>query len=125
MLFLIYEGGVLAGQVGFKDLTAKEAMMDNGMRGERTRNPKLMVYAHKTLARWLFKEAGVHHIIGWVVADNIPGIMMNKQIGWGEWLRYPLNRVDTIDGTAWQIGDERQESANNKYCFKLIMKNLT
>ncbi|OUU15144.1 MAG: hypothetical protein CBB97_24245 [Candidatus Endolissoclinum sp. TMED37] len=122
MLFLIYEGGELVGQVGFKDLNAEEAIMDNGMRGERSQNPKIMVHAHRALAIWLFKEAKIKQMIGWLFADNITGIMMNKQIGWSSWVRHPLEKVETDDGAHWQIGAEGSKSSANKYCFKLIMK---
>ncbi len=121
MLFLIYEGGQLVGQVGFKDLNAQEAIMDNGMRGERSQNPKIMVNAHRALAIWLFKEAKIKQMIGWLFADNITGIMMNKQIGWSSWIRHPLEKVQKDDGILWQIGDEGSKSSVNKYCFKLIM----
>ena len=112
---------MLVGQVGFKDLTATEAMLDNGMRGERSHNPKLIVCAHKALARWLFKEAEISQIIGWVFADNVSGIMMNKKIGWGGWIRYPLKKVQSKDGSEWIIGIEGEKSLDGKYCFKLIM----
>ena len=89
-LFMVEERGKLVGQVGWKDLTELDAIMDNGMKGERTDTPKLLIYAHKALAKWLFLNTEIKFIYGWLFADNIPGIMMNKQIGWSEWIRHPL-----------------------------------
>jgi hypothetical protein len=120
-LFVIEEKGKTVGQVGWKDLTENDAIMDNGMKGERTINPKLMIYAHKSLAKWLFLNTNIKFMYGWLFADNIPGIMMNKQIGWSKWIRHPMMKLITGDEWVWDIGSEGKVSPDNKYCFKLIM----
>lgn len=120
-LFIIEEKGKIVGQVGWKDLTQNDAIMDNGMKGERTINPKLLIYAHKSLAKWLFLNTNIKFMYGWLFADNIPGIMMNKQIGWSQWIRHPMMKLITGDEWAWEIGSEGKTSPDNKYCFKLIM----
>lgn len=120
-LFVIEEMGKTVGQVGWKDLTENDAIMDNGMKGERTINPKLLIYAHKSLAKWLFLNTNIKSMYGWLFADNIPGIMMNKQIGWSQWIRHPMMKLTNGDEWAWDIGLEGKTSPDNKYCFKLIM----
>ena len=120
-LFIIEEKGEIVGQVGWKDLTQNDAIMDNGMKGKRTINPKLLIYAHKSLAKWLFLNTNIKFIYGWLFTDNIPAIMMNKQIGWSQWIRYPMTKLINGDEWAWEIGLEGKTSPDSKYCFKLIM----
>ena len=121
-LFIVEEDGKIVGQVGWKDLNENDAIMDNGMKGERTNNPKLLIYAHRSLAKWLFANTSIKSMLGWLVTDNIPGIMMNKQIGWSKWLRHPLVKRKQGEEWAWEIGAEGDNSPDNKYCFKLIME---
>jgi len=123
MLFLVYEDESLIGQVGFKNLTLTDAILDNGMRGERSKHPKIFVYAHKVLAQWLFSVIKINCLYGWVFTDNISGIMMNRQIGWSEWAQYPLTKEIKNGESAWVIGDEGQVSIDKKYCYKLTLKN--
>ena len=120
-LFVIFEGSELVGQVGWKDLCDQSAIMDNGMKGARTKNPKILIYAHQTLANWLFENSQIDYILGWLFTDNIPGIMMNKKIGWDQWIKYPLIKKIVEGEVNWQIGEQGQESADKKHCFKLIM----
>lgn len=121
-LFVVEEQGKTVGQVGWKDLNDVDAIMDNGMKGERTINPKLLIYAHKSLAKWLFANSTIKFMYGWLVTDNVPGIMMNKQIGWSKWLRHPLTKNSDGGDWAWEIGKEGENSKDNRYCFKLIME---
>jgi len=122
MLFLIYESEKIIGHYGFKNLTANDVLLDNAMRGERDGDPKLLVYAGIALVKWLFTQAKVNQIRAEVMTDNIPAIMMNKRIGFGDGSCHPLLRQTEDSNTHWEIGQEGKESPEDKYCFKLILK---
>ena len=121
-LFKVMENGRLVGQVGWKDLNVESAIIDNGMKGEKSENPKILIFAHKSLISWLLKNSVLRELTGWLFADNIPGIMMNRQIGWTDWIKYPmsLNKVD--NNVEWLIGKAGEESPDNKYCYRLVMR---
>jgi len=121
MMFLIYEEENLIGQVGFKDLTYQDGIVDGGMRGNASSNPKILTYAHKALIKWLFDNTQVLCLHGWLVADNPGGIMMNKQVGWHDWEKYPLIREESNGETAWSVGNSGEVSPENKYCYKLTI----
>jgi hypothetical protein len=122
MLFLVYSNDLLMGHLGFKNLTPLDALMDNAIRGARGGHPKIFVMAHKTLAKWLFQEAKIESLYGYVMIDNAPAIMMNKQVGWSIWIRLPLLKLAPgEDDVRWEIGDEDQASPEGKYCYKIIM----
>lgn len=121
MMFLVYEGRDLIGQVGFKDLTFEDAIVDGGMRGNASSNPKILTYAHKSLINWLFDKAQVIRIHGWLIADNPGGIMMNKQVGWQDWEKYPLISNESNGEVAWSVGNKGETSPENKYCYKLTI----
>ncbi|MBT8593852.1 hypothetical protein G6685_08900 [Polynucleobacter paneuropaeus] len=121
MMFLIYEGESLIGQVGFKDLTYEDGIIDGGMRGNASSNPKILTYAHKTLIKWLFDKAQIIRLHGWLVADNPGGIMMNKQVGWRDWEKYPLIGKESNNEIVWSVGNKGEASPENKYCYKLTI----
>jgi len=121
LLFLIYEGESLVGQVGFKELTFQDGIVDGGMRGNHSHNPKILTFAHKSLINWLFDNAKISCLYGWLMADNPGGIMMNKQIGWQDWEKYPLIRVGGNDESSWIIGNKGDISMEKKYCYKLTI----
>ncbi len=119
MLFLIYEGESLIGQVGFKDLTYQDGIVDGGMRGNASQNPKILTYAHKTLIGWLFENAQIGCLYGWLIATNPGGIMMNKQIGWCDWEKYPLIKKDNNGEISWVVGNKDDVASEKRYCYKL------
>jgi RimJ/RimL family protein N-acetyltransferase len=99
-------------------------LLDNAMRGERQGHPKLFVIAGKSLIQWLWKATSVQRIDAYVMADNVPSIMMNRQIGFQGWVRHPLIKR-TIEGdTHWDIGGEGETSADGRYCFTLFIKRV-
>jgi len=121
MMFLISNTEQMVGHVGFKNLTMHDAMLDNAIRGERGGHPKLLVWAHRVLANWLFWEAGIGNLYGYVMADNAPAIMMNRQIGWGGWVRFPLFEESRGSDVHWTFGETNQTSPSGKYCYKIIL----
>ncbi len=123
MLWLIYDqNNDLVGHFGFKNLTSQSVLLDNAMRGERRGHPKLLVIAGKTLVQWLWQATPVQRIDAYVMADNVPSIMMNRQIGFQGWKRNPLIKR-TVDGhTHWDMGEVGKKSPDDRYCFTLFMK---
>jgi hypothetical protein len=123
MLWLVYDqSDNMVGHFGFKNLTLQSVLLDNAMRGDRKGHPKLFVVAGKSLIKWLWQATSVQRIDAYVMADNVPSIMMNRQIGFQGWVRHPLIKR-TIDGdTHWDIGEEGGGSTEGRYCFTLFIK---
>lgn len=121
LLFLVYVDEQIVGHFGFKDLTSDDVLLDNAIRGERVGHPTLFVMAGKTLNEWLFREAGVKTIYGFVLTKNVTSIMMNKQIGFGGWMRYPLVKKFKGDDAYWEMGTEGGTSPDDMYCYKIVM----
>ena len=122
ILFLIYSDNQLIGHLGFKNLTCDDVLLDNAMRGERGGHPRLLQIAGQTLNKWLFNEVRVKTIYGYVLTTNIPAIMMNKQLGFGGWNKYPLIKKYENNETRWVLGDKNDESAEGIYCYKIILE---
>ena len=123
MLWLVYDqSGNLVGHFGFKNLTIQSVLLDNAMRGERQGHPKLFVVAGKSLIQWLWQATSVKRIDAYVMADNVPSIMMNRQIGFQGWVRHPLIKRTIESDTHWDIGEEGGKSPDGRYCFTLFMK---
>ncbi len=121
MLFLIYENDILVGHVGFKNLSEHDAVLDNAIKSVKTADAKLFVFAHKALAEWLFEVAKVSRLIGYVLADNISAIMMNREIGFVEWVRHPLLKEETSGDVQWRLGASNEPSPYGKYCYKIAL----
>jgi len=120
---LVYDqSGNLVGHFGFKNLTLQSVLLDNAMRGERQGHPKLFVVAGKSLMQWLWQATSVQRVDAYVMADNVPSIMMNRQIGFQGWVRHPLIKRTIHGDTHWDIGDEGGESADGRYCFTLFIE---
>jgi RimJ/RimL family protein N-acetyltransferase len=120
MLWLVYDqNDDLVGHFGFKNLTSESVLLDNAMRGERQGHPKLFVFAGRRLVKWLWQATTVQRIDAYVMADNAPSIMMNRQIGFEGWKRHPLIKRSIEGNTHWYMGSEGQTSSDNRYCFNL------
>jgi len=123
MLWLVYDqGDNLVGHFGFKNLTFKSVLLDNAMRGVRQGHPKLFVVAGKSLIQWLWQATSVQRINAYVMADNVPSIMMNRQIGFRGWVRHPLIKQIIEADTQWAIGEEGGNSPDGRYCFALFIE---
>lgn len=82
MLFLVKDRlEKLVGHTGFKNLSYTSALSDNTVRGNRAEHPRIFVFAIRGLIGWLFDIADIKKVEGEVFADNIPALMMNKQVG--------------------------------------------
>jgi RimJ/RimL family protein N-acetyltransferase len=123
LLWLVYnQNDDLVGHFGFKNLNIQSVLLDNAMRGERQGHPKLFVVAGKTLVQWLWKSTSVQRIDAYVMVDNIPSIMMNRQIGFQGWKRHPLIKRTLEGDTFWDIGEVGQKSPDGRYCFTLFIE---
>lgn len=123
MLWLVYDqNDNLVGHFGFKNLTSKSVLLDNALRGERQGHPKLFVIAGKSLVQWLWQATLVQRIDAYVMADNVPSIMMNRQIGFQGWERHPLLKQILEGETHWEIGKAKQTSPDGRYCFSLFIE---
>ena len=122
MLWLVYDqNNNLVGHFGFKNLTPQSVLLDNAIRGERNGHPKLFVVAGRALVTWLFRRTGVHRIDGIVMAENVPAMMMNRQIGLHGWKRHPLIKRTINGDTHWDIGKDGESSPDGRYCFTLFI----
>ena len=119
LLFLISVDEKYVGHFGFKQLTAKDVLLDNAIRGSREGHPKLYTFAGKTLINWLVQIFSIERIYGQVLADNVPAIMMNKQIGFQGWQKYPLVKVMTETENNWTMGAKNGHSPDAKYCYEV------
>lgn len=121
LLFLVCVDDQVVGHVGFKDLTRDDVMLDNAIRGERIGHPKLFTMAGRALNKWLFRETGVQAIYGYVMTQNATAVMMNKQIGFGGWMRHPLAKHMKGSESHWVIGIEGADSPDDRYCYKIML----
>lgn len=121
MLFLVWAEQRVVGHFGFKDLTGDDVLLDNAMRGDRAGHPRLFVFAGRALVQWLLTQAGVKRVHAYVMADNVPSIMMNKQIGFGGWARHPLLKREREGELHWEMGPEGAPSPDGRDCFKLVI----
>ena len=119
LLFLIKSDEKLVGHFGFKNLTANDVLLDNAISGERSGHPKLYTFAGKTLINWLAKTFSIGRVYGQVMADNVPAMMMNKQIGFEGWHKYPLQKKVTGNETVWTMGLKNDPSPDSKYCYEI------
>ncbi len=77
MLWLVYnENDDLVGHFGFKNLTSKSLLLDIAMCGKRQGHPKLFVVAGNSLVQWLLQATPEQRIDAYVMADNVPSLMM-------------------------------------------------
>lgn len=82
MLFLVHDKlEKRVGHTGFKNLSYTSALSDNTIRGIRAEHPKIFVFAIRRLIEWLFDVADIRKVEGEVFSDNIPALMMNRQVG--------------------------------------------
>lgn len=124
MLFLVCVDHRVVGHFGFKELTGDDVLLDNAMRGDRAGHPRLFVFAGKALVQWLLTQADVKRVRGYVMADNVPSIMMNKQIGFGGWHRHPLLKRERDGEILWEMGPEGAPSPDGRDCFKLVIERV-
>lgn len=121
LLFLVCVDDQVVGHLGFKDLTREDVLLDNAIRGERIGHPKLFVMAGRALNKWLFRATGVQTIYGYVMTQNATAVMMNKQIGFSGWMKYPLVKHMKGSELQWAIGVEDGTSPDDRYCYKIMI----
>jgi hypothetical protein len=123
MLWLVYDQDhQIVGHFGFKNLNSKSVLLDNALRGERKGHPRLFVAAGKALVKWIWQNTSVNRIDAYVIGDNVPSIMMNRQIGFRGWKRHTLIKQSQGLETHWVIGDEGQPSLDGRCCFTIFIE---
>jgi len=120
LLFLVRDSDNRpVGHFGFKSLTEHDVLLDNAMRGERRGHPQLIVLAGRRLIDWLFAETVVDTVYGYVLPDNIPALMLNKQLGFAEWSRVPMVRIDRGSEVHWAFPQHDDDVVATAYCHRV------
>lgn len=105
-LFLVEIEDRYVGHYGFKNLTKNTVLLDNAIRGESGGEAKLFYYVGLTLINWIFLNTSVRRIDGSVFSDNIPAIMMNRQLGFKGWQKFNLKKTIVEDRISWEKTDK-------------------
>ncbi len=120
LLFLIYSGGQLIGQYGFKDLDEGQAEVDNLLRGERGGHPLIMRFAVVAVVNWLFDVLRIQRVYGHVFADNATALMLHKQLGFAFAEKLPLQKHVDGEEIRWVVGQAGETSPDNRYYQKVV-----
>lgn len=121
MAFWVLADDGVIGQIGFKELSATDVLSDNVIRGERGGHPRLFVAAHHAMFKWLIETFKLDSIYGYVLSDNIPAIMMNRQVGFSLWQRHALTQISGGDGDAWVVGEPIEADPGERFCWKVSL----
>lgn len=82
ILFLIIDADdKLVGNVGFANLTEESAELDNVLRGEASRYPRIAKAAVQSLLTWAFADLGLKSIYLNVFANNDKAIGLYRALG--------------------------------------------
>lgn len=122
MLFLIFDlDDNLTGHLGFKNLTQDDVLSDNAIKAGRSKNPKIMVYAHRRIIQWLFDNTSINLVRGEVFSDNATSIIMNKQIGFVQVAKSPLLKIINENNEEEWIRNEENEEVGNRFLHELVI----
>lgn len=121
MLFFVKDvSGERVGHTGFKNLSFNKVLSDNTIRGLRTDEPKIFVFAIRQLVSWLFGLTAIDKVEGEVFADNIPALMMNRQVGFNFVEKLILQEVREGDMTMLRPTNNRS-AANTKILYRIAI----
>lgn len=118
-LYLVVTQGQIVGHFGYKNLTSDSVLLDNTIRGEPGGEAKLFVYAGQTLVNWLFQHTSVSKVHGLVFTDNIPGIMMNRQIGFTGWQKVNFRQTNVGNDMIWQQSDHVENDGKDRRLYQI------
>lgn len=123
ILFIIYDdSGNAIGNCGFTKLNESLAEIDNLIRGERLGDPRIIFYAEQALINWMFKKFKINEIIGYIFSDNIIPMLIHKEIGFSIKEKIPLTKKIIINEICWKEVKSGNVSHDNKYQFKISIK---
>lgn len=108
-LFLVEIENKFVGHFGFKNLTKNSVLLDNAIRGETGGEAKLFFYTGMTLIEWIFSNTEVQIIEGFIFCDNIPAIMLNRQLGFQGWEKIYLKKMIVKDKIIYEKLDQPNE----------------
>ncbi|MGE6784148.1 GNAT family N-acetyltransferase [Ensifer adhaerens] len=120
ILFLIIDADdKLVGNVGFANLTEESAELDNVLRGELSRYPRIATAAVQSLLAWAFADLGLRSIYLNVFANNDRAIGMYKTLGFlpGEERRLSVMRSD--DEIRYLIDSDAGEPTEYGYLYMI------
>ena len=120
LLFLIYSGGQLIGQYGFKEFNGSSAFVDNLLRGERGGHPLVMRCAVVSLVNWLFDVLRVEQAYGYVFADNAMSLKLHRDVGFAFAEKLPLRKQADGEEIRWVVGQAGETSPDNRYYQKVV-----
>jgi RimJ/RimL family protein N-acetyltransferase len=120
-LFLVEIEDRYVGHYGFKNLTKNTVLLDNAIRGESGGEAKLFYYVGMTLINWIFLNTSVGRIDGSVFSDNIPAIMMNKQLGFKGWQKFNLKKTMVGDSISWEKTDESNQNNQSRSVYEIYI----
>jgi len=123
-LFLVEFENRYVGHFGYKNLTESSVLLDNAIRGEPGGEAKLFYYVGLTLIDWIFKNTSVNRIDGAVFDDNIPAIMMNRQLGFEGWDKVILKKVKDKDNISWQKTVNPNEHDELRSMFEIHINRI-
>jgi len=99
VLFLVQDdGGRLVGNIGFCNIAAESAELDNVLRGEPANPVRLMTDAQTALLDWAFRILRVQGVYLQVLAANTRAIRLYERIGFATTGQVGLTRVPQGDG---------------------------
>ena len=123
-LFLVEFENRFVGHFGYKNLTESSVLLDNAIRGEPGGEAKLFYYVGLTLIDWIFKNTSVNRIDGAVFDDNIPAIMMNRQLGFEGWDKVILKKVKDKDNISWKKTVNPNEHDELRSMFEIHINRI-
>tara|TARA_Y100001980_G_C14550138_1_gene332461 strand:- start:203 stop:817 length:615 start_codon:yes stop_codon:yes gene_type:complete len=123
-LFLVEFENRYVGHFGYKNLTESSVLLDNAIRGEPGGEAKLFYYVGLTLIDWIFKNTSVNRIDGAVFDDNIPAIMMNRQLGFEGWDKVILKKVKDKDNISWKKTVNPNEHDELRSMFEIHINRI-
>lgn len=105
ILFFIHLGsGIVIGHLGFAtfDFENKSAEIDNVVRGVKSLGEGVMSLATQTLINWGRERLLLNDIYLRVLDDNPHAITFYEKLGFTEYSRIPLFRVESKDMIEWK-----------------------
>lgn len=113
ILFLIESAdGTAVGNIGFCNIAARSAELDNVIRGEKATPSHFMRYAQTAALHWAFHALDIDVVYLNVLAHNERALLAYKNIGFSETRRTPLVRQNSAAGYTLVPAPDAQRGPN-------------
>ena len=131
ILFCVYFDNNLIGHMGLSEISSREALLDNFIRGESGGHSNLMYFAEKTLISWAFEELMLEKLLGRMMSNNFLANSLHESFGFKLQKRLPLKKVITKNSFTFEECEKVEATEKfyldiielNKSSFKDIVKN--